>query len=458
MQRPQPHTAAAFLLVLVTMTAAPALAQPVGDPRAVGPYRGLFGGNEWAENSRHLFDVVFGGYGGYDDDVTKQAGSAPGDPTAQASSSYAGAAANLRYLTNAFQRVKFRAEGQVAGSYYPDLDDLVATSHGASATLEWTPTPRTSMSLRHRFRFSPFFGYSIYGATDLPEGNPPGGAWSDTRVIRSENYTNDTAVSVGRRLSERSAVSADAQFRRTDFAESGAGYADTRRWGAGARWTYRVTEHASARLGYGYRSGEYSGDLPGATGNGVHLIDAGVDYGRALSFSRRTRLSFGMGTSGYAQTSSDAQGTVEDFRYTVIGDAQLTHEIGQSWAAAAFFSRRVRFYDGFADPFLTNAAALSVGGYVGARVRLSLVAGTDWGEYGDVKDGNRDTRSTYVSPVAQFALTRNIAAQATYYYYRYHFDQGVPSLPEGFLPRYSRQGFRVGLSVWVPLISGGAAP
>ena len=444
----------AVVLALGALGPGSAHAQPADDPRAVGPYRGLFGANNGAGDHAHLVDVTFGVFGGYDDDVSRRQGSRPSDPDTQAASTYTGGAASLRYVTKSFERVSFETRANAATSYYPDLDDLVATSYGATASLGWQPTPRTSLSARYRFRYSPFFGYSVYQANDLPELDLPDGTWSDTRVVRRENFTNAGGLSIRRELSLRSSVYASASYRVTNFVHEDSGFADTERWGAGAGWNYRMTEHATARLGYGYSSGSSSDT---GTATGAHLIDAGVDYGRALSFSRRTRFSFGMGSAGYARNDLATEGTsFENFRYTIVGDAQLTHELGESWVAGLFVSRRVRFYDGFSDPFLGSVAGGTIAGFLGPRVRLAVTAGLQWGEYGNTAS-TRFTRSTYVTPTAQYALTSNLALSATYYFYRYYFEDGAAPLPDDLPQRASRQGFRVALSVWLPLVRAGVA-
>ena len=298
------------------------------------------------------------------------------------------AARTLRYLTNAFQRVSFQAEGQAATSYYADLDDLVATSYGAAATLglaadHAVPPCRSSTGSG----ISPFFGYSIYGASDLPEGNDPGGVWSDTRVVRSENFTNASSFSVGRRLSDRSTLSADASYRRTDFTDTGAGYAGHA--ALGCRGTLDL-QHDRARGGpHRLRLPQPATTAAGSrttrTTPCTSSTWAWTTGGRCPS--RATRGS----PSGRAPPATrrphrrPAGAPFRDFRYTVIGDAQLVHAIGQSWTAALFISRRVRFYDGFADAFLSNAAGASIGGYLGPRTRLTLAAGTNWGEYGSAE-------------------------------------------------------------------------
>jgi hypothetical protein len=85
---------------------------------------------------------------------------------------------------------------------------------------------------------------------------------------------------------------------------------------------------------------------------------------------------------------------------------------------------------------------------------VSFYSGVNWGDYGYgySEPVDRRTRTIYVTPAIQYALTANLAAQASYFYYWYEFDEGALPLPPGFSPRNERQGFRVSLTTWIPLL------
>ena len=48
------------------------------------------------------------------------------------------------------------------------------------------------------------------------------------------------------------------------------------------------------------------------------------------------------------------------------------------------------------------------------------------------------------------ALTRRLAGYAEGLYYHYEFDENAP-IPPGLPPTFDRLGFRIGLSLWLPL-------
>lgn len=445
-------TLCAAFAVILTLAAASALAQPQ-DPRARGPYRGLFGGNELDPDAAQVLDFTASLFGGYDDDVTARGAESGrfGDRRAQAGSSIAGGSAAIRYARRVFQRVSFSSGADVSSSYYADLDGLVATSYGAHAGLSWTLSPRTTLTATQSFRFSPFFGYGIFPAAGVTDGPDVLDVGTDTRVVKQDNFSYLSSLLLNRTLSRRASVFASAWWSRTDFATSASSYVDWQRWSVGGGWIYKLTQNASARLGYQYQTG--LADRRTTLRLDAHTIDAGIDYSRALSFSRRTRFSFGTGTAAYSRSRGGPVDDGEELHFAVVGNARLTHEIGRSWVAALNYDRGVRFVEGFNDAFLRDTVTASVGGYVGPRTRLSLISGALWGDYGiSSAEANRRTRTMYASPSVQFAISRNLAVEAAYFYYRYRFDDGRVALPEGFIPAYARQGFRVTLSYWLPLL------
>jgi hypothetical protein len=98
-------------------------------------------------------------------------------------------------------------------------------------------------------------------------------------------------VTFNRELSRRTAFYAGYNFTQGDTAY-GNGRFTSQGANAGVRWS--LTRNLGLRTGYGYQTATYGVD---ARTLGYHNIDVGVDYNKALSFSRRTTLSFGTGTS-----------------------------------------------------------------------------------------------------------------------------------------------------------------
>ena len=77
----------------------------------------------------------------------------------------------------------------------------------------------------------------------------------------------------------------------------------------------------------------------------LHSFDVGIDFHKALSLSRRTTLSFGTGTTAFA----DVNGT----HIYATGNATLTRELGRTWFATAAYNRDVSFLSTFREPVLS---------------------------------------------------------------------------------------------------------
>ncbi|MBL8143719.1 MAG: hypothetical protein JNM38_21580 [Acidobacteria bacterium] len=433
----------AALLSLVAGTCAEVCAQTARDPRAAAPYRGLFGGNNGPDENGQVLDFTAGLFGGYDNDLGGGESATVSDSSTRASSKYFGGQSQLRYRRNVFQKLGLEASAGTSSSLYTDIDNLVATSANGALGVSWSINQRTRMSLSQSVAYSPFYGYSLFPTAGVETPLVPTAPTFDTRVTKNENVTLGSSATFTREVTSRLSFDASANYSRIDFRgdidqPGGAHY------GGRAGFGYSLTRRARARLGYGYMTGDYGGSRSNNLQS--HTIDVGIDYARALSFSRKTQLSFSTGSTVY----SDARYT----RYLVLGNAALTHQLGRTWLAQATYSRNLQLVNGFSEPFFADTASVGLGGFLGQRVRLTTQAGISWGQLGlSPKDAdNRSSKTTYVSPALQVAITEFMALQGSYFYYQSEFDPGSAPLPEGLDATRSRQGVKVGLTFWVPLI------
>ena len=275
-------------------------AQAARDPRAARPYRGLFGGNNAPDENGQVLDLTVSACSAATT-MTSVARAVAARPTRilrrrRAASTRRGFA-SLRYRRNVVDRLsasRRRLERQ--SSVYTDVDNLVATSAHAGLGLNWThQQPDVSLGSRRRVAYSPFYSYAVFPAAgvEIPLVAPPAS-------IRHPRDQADENVSLASSLAftpfvvvARLRSSAQARTTRASTSWTVALSADGENYGAGAGFSYSLTRHASARLGYCYRSqDERYAERPPRLQS--HAIDAGIDYARALafSFSRRTLLSF----------------------------------------------------------------------------------------------------------------------------------------------------------------------
>lgn len=239
-------------------------------------------------------------------------------------------------------------------------------------------------------------------------------------------------------LTRRSWLEGGASYRRSDWA---GGDLDVESVSFFGRYRREIGRGVSFRLGYArgrgdYRFGDSERDVYTDT------IDAGVDYGRTLSVSRETSLSFSTGTS--AVTSEGRT------RWDLVGSAVLTHQIGRTWAAAVSYNRQSGFVDVLAEPAFTDAVSGSLSGLLGQHVSLSLGAGASRGTVGII-DGN-EFSAQHATAGLQTSVTRLVGVNVSYIYYRYRFGS-TAFLPADFGNRVHQHSVQASITLGVPLLS-----
>jgi hypothetical protein len=208
-----------------------------------------------------------------------------------------------------------------------------------------------------------------------------------------------------------------------------------------------VTRNATLNLGYAARVT----DRKSRTGEPevLHLVNVGMNYSRALSFSRRTRLYFSSGSAIAANERQSTPGVDPRTHVRLIGSVVLVHEMGRTWTSSLDYTRGYRTRDGFDGLYFTDSARAGLDGLITRRLAFSAAAA--WAD-SSIENGNGGNhRGTSANVRLHYALTTYLAAYAQYVYHYYRFSDVVvldPRLPR----RLDRQGIRVGLTTAIPLI------
>ena len=413
-------------------------------PRTERPYRGLFGGGVGETEQSLTVNASLGG--GYDDnifmDTNAGVGGTPTDPRAAKSGSYALASGTLSYSLNK-SRWDLGASAGISSRHYSDSSEDLITAYGGSIGATFRFTERQSLTVNQNVNHQPYLRPGLYPALFEPELGQDRLASLDAVTTLTDYYSYNSDVAYRAGLSRRGALELGYTRRIDDFQAEDADYS-TR--GGHARYTHEVSRGLGLRVGYAYNEGRYPATA-GARTLQWRTWDIGVDYAKALSFSRRTKLSFATGTSAIA----DADRT----RYYFTGEAHLNHEIGRTWNATASYRRGVDFVEAFSEPFLSDSFSLGFGGMLNRRLQFGSVVG---GALGSVGVGTaQDYDTYYASATLTYGLTRYISLGTEYFFYRYRFDDTV-RLPHGMSPHTNRQGARVYLSLWAPLIHRARRP
>lgn len=437
---------AGVVVLALVVCAADAAAQR---PRPDRVYRGLFGGNGANPNSAQQLDLNISLLGAYDDNVLADSSQVGVDPRFQKSGAYGTGTVSLDYSRRA-SRVTFDVTGGTSYRYYPSLSELDGANTFVSAGVSAKLTSRTDVRATESVSYSPFYSFG-----DFPgqAGASPGDIApiaSDYPLASNAAIALFSMAEISHRLTPRVSLTADYSLQHTDFRSS---HQVIDAWTAGGKIGYQLTSHATAKFGYHYRRSTSPFYYEGKPIEG-HDLDVGIDYNRALSFSRRTTFGFTTGTSIFRSftPSGGVSGTggLYNTHYLATGSAFLNRQMSRSWTGRLSYQRGVQYMPGFGGPFVSDAVYATLGGFAGARSRLNFSASYTSGQVGIAVAGQ--SYSSYQGAADyQFALNKYVALSAAYNYYHYLFDPTV-ALPPGMNRGLNRQSVRAGLSFWLPLV------
>ena len=269
-----------------------------------------------------------------------------------------------------------------------------------------------------------------------------------TSTPRSPATTCPTAVSM---LIAHARLGAHNAFSRLSIllpanASSGAG--DFSRQSVGGQFAHQLGQGTRAATRVSLRQSGYEQPTRRPSD---HLIDAGVDYTTALSFSRRTTLSFG---TRYRLSRRDRGRSVHVHSLSSGGHATLNREIGRTWTAAAAYTRDVAVERDWRSRCSTTRAT---------RSRWACSAGASsfdrsCGERRRLRQRRRQRQGrsfdTYYAQhgAASYALSAICSLGAHYSIYRHRFDDEVVLAPDVARASDSAEHSSGYLNVWTPLM------
>jgi hypothetical protein len=411
------------------------------------PYKALFGGAATDPSKHHTLDVTASVAEGYDDNVLAEGGDlGVGAGTAAQQSGFVSTFNPTVEYAWTGRSVQFTG---VAGSslrYYQTAHELLPSTHFGNVGLS-IGGQRTLFTAGQSVTYSPSYLYSIFPSLGTADPDYVIAATGDYASSSQQVLVYDTTMNLNQSLSERSHITALGSFRYSDLSNLKAGRV-LRAYNAGGRYFYDLSRNASLHFGYIHREGNYVlSELDRATV--VHDIDAGVDYHRPLSFSRRTHIDFGIGSSIVNAPTIDSGNA--QLQYRVGANAGLTHDMGRTWRARVEYRRGVGFIEAVRQPVFSDAVNGSLSGFFTRRTDLYVSGGFSTGDAGTVSVAQNRVRTYTGSARVRTALNETFALFAEYLYYNY--DLGSAVIVADGLPRsLDRNTARVGVSVWVPVL------
>jgi hypothetical protein len=407
----------------------------------------LFGGASSDPAIHHSLDLTLSVSGVYDDNAGADSGVGAGGADVSpllASGFYTSLEPGLTYDWTA-RRMRFGARAGSSLRYYADQEDFVGAGHFGAFNFS-AGSGRTQLSVRQTVGYSPAYFYGLLPSLPASEVGSVAAGGGDYALNALKSLVSDTAVDVSKSTGPRSSVSAFGNYRRAGY--SGASERpDLQAYGIGGRFNRELSRTATLRLGYTFRKGQYDYSSS-ARSTIAHDIDAGIDYHRPLSFSRRTRLEFGFGSTiinAPIENSLD-----QALQYRVVGNAGLSHDMGRTWRARLGYNRGVGFVAALGAPVFSDGVIGSLDGFVNRRIDLHLSGGASVGDVGNAGGG---TRTQNYTGTARFgvALNRGWALFGEYLYYDYQLGANV-AVVSGVPLSLNRNTARVGVSAWLPLL------
>ncbi|HET9191375.1 MAG TPA: hypothetical protein VFO21_00770 [Vicinamibacterales bacterium] len=421
-------------VVLSLALAAPAFAQ-----RAAGPNAGVLGTTDDATVRETL--TVRGSLFGAWDDIVNETDNPDVDRRFLRSGFATGANGRLTHARRTTRTQWLSSADSSLRLYGSDSEDIAATFLGRSG-VNSELNSRLTLSLSGGWLYSPYFELSpSYGSQFQNIGAFGGGFGLATAAER--NWSADGRAGLNIRLSRRDTIELDVNGRRWKFLDQPE--SSVTFYGAHGRYRHTLTRAIGVYAGFGREEAKY--ELPDSRPATSDVIDLGIDYGDTLEFARRTALSFGFSTSAVRWE--------EDTHYRLNGSATLTQGIGRTGSGLLQYRRATEYTGGFREPLLTDTFSGGVSDQIGRDTSWSVNVGYVRGEIGfesesrrfDIYDvGGRLTR----------ALTRHLGVFGDYTFYRYEVPSDATVF--AFLPKFSRQSFSVGLTVWTPLINDTRPP
>lgn len=418
-----------FAFVALVMSAAPARAQQEA-PKPIRVFRGLFGPTESEQKLHQRLFVTISAYGAADDSSPFSSGADIADTPLQVGRFYQGAQAQLSFKRQRARSI-LTVDGLSGLRYYSGLHGITTSQHGGTLNGDFVPAPRWRVQINGSGSYTPNFQLQL-GQPQADGPAAPGGAGEDFSVSRQKAIAYGVGTTVTWLPNRASEVLLSAGGRYSQIL----GAPDFSARSARARYTRRISRDFALRLGYGDGlEGRSDGEA-----SRVQNIDAGVSYSRGIVFSPKASIGF---SSGSAIVS-----TADGRHFQMVGATFLKYQLSARWTAQAGVDRSVQSIPTAPRPFVTDAANASLSGYLTRRTSLRIQPTFAKGV--DVQFKLARYHSYSNQSRLEFALSRFWAVYVEHFYYRYEFSAAA-DLSSG-LPRLTRQGARMGLTLWAPMV------
>lgn len=368
------------------------------------------------------------------------------NPSAVTKSYYMGLQTTATYSRRTNSRM-FSASGATAVRFFPSTSEFITIDRSARVGVVQRIGARSNFTASQSVQYSPFHQLTDFvGFGGDSEGDAPLTNADEALAVSRAQYDLGTAVGFERSF-RRGSLSL-GYTSRLNLSSNPAENMTTHRAAVGFK--FDLWRYASLVVGTASRFGNTGATAPRTQ---TQDIDLGIDYNRALTFSRNTTLTFRTGTAIVSRTGTSADPLEVGRQFRFLANVGASRAIGRYWEARVSYDRNLQFVDVFPDPFFTDGVIGRLSGPISRRVNLLVQADYTAGKAVDAEAVALDKtfRGGRAQARINVAVSRFWQLYAEYYYSENHLSVGaLQALPDGLVPRKYARGIRVGLNLWAP--------
>lgn len=210
-------------------------------------------------------------------------------------------------------------------------------------------------------------------------------------------------------------------------------------------WNPRPT--GGVELAYRYNRNVQSFEGAPAQPLDMHSAEGRVRLDRRLSPNRSLSFMVGAGVVGVGARAAAQGSAFGGVLPTVSGSVQL--RFLPTWGLLLSARRDITVLNGLsAEPFESNAAALTIDGTAWRRLTVGVTGGYSQGRARSAQGGDFD--QTLLNAELQYGFSARLGLVVAYSYTQHSF-RNVPVASPSFPTQFGRNSVRVGLTMWLPL-------
>lgn len=419
------------LYAVVLLTVPVAAAAQAANP---GPFGGLFGATPDRIGRNYTVFEVRPSAGGFYSTAAVPDAISNQNPVQGA----AGSSARATMLAErTSDRFTMSLSGGVAYEHYFVSPAYRATTYQASARVSSKVTTRINVDASLGYSHSPYFQFLAGLGAPLPNNHlsVPTPVAPATSFVENETY--DANLGLSAQLGRNTTFDVRGYRRETRFHEQPSNNMYIN--GARGRLTHTVARGLNLFAGYGREESSAFVNSPNAYT--IEFIDAGVDFNRQLSLSRKTFL-------GFSTSTTIIKDQIQR-RLRINGSVSLTRNFKRTWYATVSANRGTEFEPGIGQPIFSDSVGASIGGLLSRR--MSWMTGVSAGRGEIATTQGEGFTNVSANSTLSYGLSRNLGLFAQYSSYFYDVPAGYTTLA---VPgRVERRVVSVGVSAYIPIYS-----